>query len=256
MVVPSSFVRENLMWIKEYCNHNQIIINLAKGFDDANDLRLSQVIEEILPNNKYAVMSGPSHAEEISKKMETAIVVASKDEEVAKLAQEIFMNNYLRLYTTKDIVGVELGGALKNVIAIAIGIAEIVCPGDNAKAALMTRGNAEIIKLGLSLGAEAMTFAGLSGMGDLIVTCGSVHSRNRRAGMMLGQGKSLEDTLKEVGMVVEGVTTSKTAYNYAKKQGLELPIIKNVYQVVFEGKNPKDSIEELMGREGKPEFTF
>lgn len=253
MATPSNAVRENLIWIKDYIS-DQILVNASKGFDEEKNLRLSQVIEEILPNTKFAIFSGPGHAEEISKKMATALVASSKNIEARQTLQDIFMNDYLRLYTSDDIVGVELGGALKNVIAIGVGILEGAGLGDNAKAAFMTRGNAEITKLGVCLGADRITFSGLSGMGDLIVTCGSMHSRNRRAGILLGQGYTLEETLKEVNMVVEGVKSAKTAYILGKRSNVELPIINEVYKVIFEGKDTNESLKDLMTRDKKDEF--
>lgn len=256
VATPSSAVRENLNWIKNYINPNQILINASKGFDEEKNLRLSQVIEEILPNTKFAIFSGPGHAEEIAKKMPTALVASSKDLITRQLTQDIFMNEYIRLYTSDDIIGVELGGALKNVIAIGVGILEGANLGDNAKASFMTRGNLEITELGIKMGANRHTFSGLSGVGDLIVTCGSMHSRNRRAGIMLGQGHTLEETLKEINMVVEGVKSAKTAFTLGQQHKIELPIINEVYKVIFQGKNTNDSLRDLMSRNKKDEFLI
>ncbi len=254
--VPSSAVRSLLEQIKPYVNDNQKIINSAKGFDETKGIRLSETIEEIFPNNKFAIFSGPSHAELIVKHKATAVVVSSKDIEIALLVQFLFMNEYLRVYTSEDMLGVELGGALKNVIAIGVGMLEGADLGDNAKAAFMTRGNLEIAKLGLKMGADLMTFSGLSSIGDLIVTCDSKYSRNRRCGILLGQGVKLEDALKEVGMVVEGVSTAKTAHQLCQKYDVELPIIAEVYKVIYEGKSIEKALADLMTRDRKTEFSF
>ncbi|MFV0502807.1 MAG: NAD(P)H-dependent glycerol-3-phosphate dehydrogenase [Lachnospirales bacterium] len=254
IAIPSKFVRENLIWLKDYIEDTQILVNVAKGFDEKKDKRLSEVIDELLPNIKYAVLSGPSHAEEISKKMTTTLVVASNDLKTRELVQNNFSNDFLRLYTSDDIIGVELGGALKNVIAIGVGILEGAGLGDNAKAAMMTRGNAEITKLGVKMGASVHTFSGLTGMGDLIVTCSSMHSRNRRAGIMLGEGKKLKEILPEIGMVVEGVSSAKSADNLGKKYNVETPILSAVYDIIFNEKDAKDVLVELMNRSKKDEF--
>lgn len=254
--VPSHAVREVLTDIKPYINDNQKIINSAKGFDAEKGIRLSEVIEEILPTNRYAIFSGPSHAELIVQKKATAVVASAKDKEIALLVQYMFMNEYLRVYTSSDMLGVELGGALKNVIAIGVGILEGAKIGDNAKAAFMTRGNLEIAKLGEAMGAETLTFWGLSGVGDLIVTCDSKYSRNRRCGILLGEGVSIDDAIKEVGMVVEGVTTAKAAYSLCKKYDVDAPIIKEVYNVIYEGKSTSASLKDLMRRDRKDEFDF
>ncbi len=254
--VPSSGVRSLLETIKPYLNDSQKIINAAKGFDETKGIRLSETIEELLPNNKYAIFSGPSHAELIVRHKATAVVVSSKDIEIGLLVQYLFMNEYLRVYTSDDMLGVELGGALKNVIAIGVGMLEGADLGDNAKAAFMTRGNLEIAKLGVKMGADIITFSGLSSIGDLIVTCDSKYSRNRRCGIMLGQGVALEDALKEVGMVVEGVSTAKTAYHLCQKYEVELPLITEVYRVIYEGKPIEKALSDLMTRDRKNEFSF
>ncbi|MBR1442663.1 MAG: NAD(P)-dependent glycerol-3-phosphate dehydrogenase, partial [Firmicutes bacterium] len=203
----------------------------------------------VFPKNKVAVLSGPSHAEEVCRDMPTACVAAAEDMETAREVQGIFMTPTFRVYTNTDVVGVELGGALKNLIALAAGISDGVGFGDNAKAALMTRGLHEISKLGMAMGAKAETFAGLSGVGDLIVTCTSMHSRNRRAGILLGKGKSIDEALKEIKMAVEGITNAKAAYELAKKYNVEMPITREINRVLFEGIKPKDSVVNLMTRD-------
>lgn len=256
LAVPSSGVRPVLTEIRQFINKDQILINVAKGFDEEKGIRLSEVISELLPDNKFGIFSGPSHAELIFEKKITCVVAVSEDKEVSKLIQNIFMNDYLRVYTSDDMVGVELGGALKNVIAIGVGILQGADLGDNAKAALMTRGNAEIAKLGSKMGANPITFLGLSSMGDLIVTCDSKYSRNRRCGLLIGQGVKLEDAVKEVSMVVEGVTTSKIAYKLCKKYDVSLPLIEEIYRVIHEDKPVLEAAEYLMSRDKKDEFVF
>lgn len=256
LCVPSSGVRSVINEIKPFLIDSQKIVNAGKGFDETKGIRLSEVIEELLPNNKYAIFSGPSHAELIVRKKATVVVASAKEKEIALLVQYLFMNEYLRVYTSHDMLGVELGGALKNVIAIGVGILEGADLGDNAKAAFMTRGNIEIAKLGQKMGADVITFTGLSSIGDLIVTCDSKYSRNRRCGILLGQGKKLDEALKEVGMVVEGVTTAKTAYHLSQKYGVDTPIINEVYKIIYEGKSIEESLQYLMSRDRKDEFTF
>ncbi len=252
--VPSSAVRSVLNEISPYVTTEHKIINASKGFDEEKGIRLSQTIKELFPNNKFAIFSGPSHAELLIQKKATAVVTSAEETEIALLVQYLFMNEYLRVYTSSDMLGVELGGALKNVIAIGVGILEGAELGDNAKAAFMTRGNLEIAKLGEKMGADLMTFFGLSSIGDLIVTCDSIHSRNRRCGMLLGKGYNLKDALEEVGMVVEGVSTAKTAYALCQKYDVQLPIISEVYKVVYENKPPLKSLNDLMSRDRKDEF--
>jgi len=247
--VSSKFVRTTMERILPFLSNGEIIVNVSKGFEENTLLRLSQVIKQTAPFCKVAVLSGPSHAEEVGLNMVTTCVSSSEDKDVAKKVQDIFMNNNFRVYTNFDIIGVELGGALKNLIALAAGISDGIGYGDNAKAALMTRGIAEISRLGVAMGAKAETFAGLSGIGDLIVTCTSMHSRNRRAGILLGQGKSLEETLKEVHMVVEGVNTAKSAYNLSLKYNVDMPITKEIYDVIFNGKDTKQAVINLMTRD-------
>lgn len=248
LAVPSKFVRDTIKRFIPYLKKDEIIVNVAKGLEDNTLLRLSQVIEDVAPMCKVAVLSGPSHAEEVGKKLATACVASSKEIEVAEQVQNIFMNSVFRVYTNPDIIGVELGGALKNLIALAAGISDGLGYGDNTKAALMTRGMVEISRLGIAMGAERETFSGLSGIGDLIVTCTSMHSRNRRAGILLGKGKSLEETLKEIHMVVEGVNTASAAYNLSLKYNVNMPITEEIYNVVFNGADTKQSVIKLMTR--------
>ncbi|WP_270646534.1 NAD(P)H-dependent glycerol-3-phosphate dehydrogenase [Paeniclostridium hominis] len=248
LAVPSQAIRSVCKQIKLFVNKNQILVDVAKGLEKGTGLRLSQVCEKELPECKYVVLSGPSHAEEVSRDIPTTVVVASEDLTTAEKIQDIFMSPKFRVYTNPDVVGVELGGALKNIIAFGAGICDGLGYGDNAKAALMTRGIREISRLGVAMGAETSTFSGLSGIGDLIVTCTSMHSRNRRAGILIGQGKSLEETLKEVKMVVEGITATEVAYEVAKKLNIEMPITNAIYSVLHDGANPDEVVDELMMR--------
>jgi glycerol-3-phosphate dehydrogenase (NAD(P)+) len=251
IAVPSSFVRSTCELIKPYVLEDQLFVNVAKGIEDKTLMTLEELVLDVLPNNKVAVLSGPSHAEEVARGIPTSVVVGSKDKEIVKLIQDVFMNQNFRVYGTDDITGVEIGGALKNVIALAAGISDGLGFGDNTKAALMTRGISEISRLGMAMGANPMTFNGLSGIGDLIVTCTSMHSRNRRAGILIGQGKTLQEALDEVKMVVEGVYSAKAALNLAKKYEVELPIIEQVNRVLFEGADPAVAVDELMNRKKK-----
>ena len=248
LAVPSQAIRGICKQIKPFVNKNQILVDVAKGLEKGTGLRLSQVCETELPECEYVVLSGPSHAEEVSRDIPTTVVVASKDLTTAEKIQDIFMSPKFRVYTNPDVVGVELGGALKNIIAFGAGICDGLGYGDNAKAALMTRGIREISRLGVAMGAETSTFSGLSGIGDLIVTCTSMHSRNRRAGILIGQGKSLEETLKEVKMVVEGITATEVAHEVAKKLNIEMPITNAIYSVLHDGANPDEVVDELMMR--------
>jgi len=254
--VPSKAVRETAKRFFPYIEKNQIIVNVAKGIEEGSLLRLSQVIREIIPFCGIAVLSGPSHAEEVGKGLVTACVAASEDIEIAEEVQKVFMSPVFRVYTNTDIIGVEIGGALKNLIALAAGISDGVGFGDNSKAALMTRGIVEISRLGVVMGGKAETFSGLSCVGDLIVTCTSKHSRNRMAGMLLGKGKSLADTLKEVHMVVEGVNTAKAAYDLSVKYNVNMPITKEVYDVLFFGQDTKQAVVNLMTRDKTAEYNF
>ncbi|KGK85468.1 glycerol-3-phosphate dehydrogenase [Desulfosporosinus sp. HMP52] len=245
--VPSHGVREAARLVRPYLSKGCIVVNTAKGMEEGTHLRLSQVLIEELPNNPVAVLSGPSHAEEVGRDMPTTVVVAS-EVETAKAVQDMMMTPSFRVYTNPDVIGVELGGALKNVIALCTGIAEGLGFGDNTKAALMTRGLAEIARLGVALGGNPLTFAGLSGVGDLIVTCTSLHSRNRRAGVALGQGKALDTVLKEVGMVVEGVRATRIAHNLGIENNIPMPITEQAYKVLFENADAKVAVSDLMLR--------
>jgi len=249
MVVPSKFVGETIEKFSPYMRPGCLIVNAAKGLDEKRLLRLSDVISNGVPGSKVAVLSGPSHAEEVARYLPTTCVAASDDPKTAEKVQDIFMCPEFRVYASTDVIGVELGGAVKNVIALAAGISDGMGYGDNAKAALMTRGIAEITRLGVAMGGQAATFAGLSGIGDLIVTCTSMHSRNRRAGILLGQGKSLEETLETIHMVVEGVNTAKTAYALSVKYDVDMPITYEINKVLFEGKNPGSAVNDLMTRD-------
>lgn len=227
----------------------QRLVNISKGLEESTLLRLSQVYAQEVPQAEIAVMSGPSHAEEVSRGLPTTNVIAAQTHEIAAQIQDIFMNEAFRVYTGDDMIGVELGGALKNVIALCAGICDGLGFGDNTKAALMTRGLAEITRLGVAMGARAETFSGLSGVGDLIVTCTSMHSRNRRAGILLGQGKTLEQTLEQVHMVVEGVNTATAAYKLSQKYNVSMPITEQAYNILYNGKNARDAVCELMTRD-------
>lgn len=259
--VPSQSVREIARTMKPYLAPNTIIVNTAKGIENGTLLRLSQVLQEELPKefyNSITILSGPSHAEEVGQDLPTTVVVAANNLDVAEKVQDIFMTPYFRVYTSLDLPGVEIAGALKNVIALGTGIADGLGYGDNTKAALITRGLAEITRLGVAMEADSQTFAGLAGIGDLIVTCTSMHSRNRRAGIQIGQGRSLEDVLKSSGMVVEGVTTTKAAHFLAQKFNVEMPIMEQAYSVLFEGIDPREAVICLMSRskahEGEKDF--
>ncbi|BDR55816.1 glycerol-3-phosphate dehydrogenase [NAD(P)+] [Xylocopilactobacillus apis] len=259
-VVPTNAIRVVAEQIKPYLDQAEnkpILIHAAKGIELKTKLRISQVIESILPVAEYGevvVISGPSHAEDVARKDLTALTVASRDISHAQTVQQIFKNNYFRLYTNDDVVGVEVGAALKNVIAIGAGIVHGLGYGDNTKAALMTRGLAEITRLGVKLGADPLTFSGLSGVGDLIVTCTSSNSRNWRAGNDLGRGKKLDDILENIGQVVEGVTTAKSVHFEAQELGVSVPITDTIYEILYENKDLKQGIIDLMNRDSKPEF--
>ncbi|HAG56690.1 MAG TPA: NAD(P)H-dependent glycerol-3-phosphate dehydrogenase [Ruminococcaceae bacterium] len=247
MAVPSFAVRQTAQRAAPYLREGAIVLNVAKGLEDKTYKRLSQVLEEELSKQKIVVMSGPSHAEEVGRGAPTTITVASRERAAAEEVQDLLMNPTLRLYVNDDVIGVELGGALKNVIALAAGIADGLQLGDNAKAALMTRGITEIARLGVAMGAKTETFAGLSGIGDLIVTCTSMHSRNRRAGILIGQGKSAEEAVRSVG-TVEGYPCAKTAYELGQKLRVEMPIVEQSYAVLYEGKSPAQALRDLMTR--------
>ncbi len=248
IAVPSFAVRETARALAPRLGKDTVVANVGKGFEEKTLLRLSQVIREEIPENDIVVLSGPSHAEEIARNVPTTIVAACANRAGAEYVQDLLMNTNLRVYVSDDMVGVELGGALKNIIAICAGVCDGLGLGDNTKAALMTRGLAEIARLGAAMGAQAETFAGLTGMGDLIVTCTSMHSRNRRAGIFLGQGLSPEEALSRVGMTVEGIIADRAAYALAQRYGVEMPIVEQLYQVITQGKEVRQALADLMGR--------
>ena len=257
VAVPSHVVRsvaEKMNKLKY--DEIPIVIDVAKGIENDTLMRMSHILEDTirwLTKDKIVVLSGPSHAEEVSRQIPTAIVSASDNLENATYVQQLFMNNYFRVYTSHDSIGVELGGALKNIIALAAGICDGAGFGDNTKAALQPRGLVEIVRLGTAMGADPNTFAGLSGMGDLIVTCMSKHSRNRYVGEQIGKGRTLSDILDEMVMVAEGVKTTKSAYQLSKKYNIDMPITEQVYKILFENKNTSDALKELMQRDPKKE---
>ena len=255
LAVPSSFTRETAHRMAGFVENGQIIVNVAKGIEEATLMTLSQVIEDEIPQADVAGLSGPSHAEEVGKGIPTTIVVGASSRATAEKIQNIFMSDVFRVYTSPDVLGIELGAALKNVVALAAGIADGLGYGDNTKAALITRGMAEISRLGMAMGGKFETFSGLSGIGDLIVTCASMHSRNRRAGILIGQGKTMEEAMAEVKMVVEGVFSTKAAMALAEKYHVELPIIEQVHEVLFCGKAAADAVKDLMIRDKKIEIS-
>ncbi len=252
--VPTHAIRETLNSIKQIITKEQIIVNVAKGIEIDTLLRVSEIVGEILPDNKFVCLSGPSHAEEVARNIPTTIVSSSTDIIAAEHIQDVFMSANFRVYTNLDLVGVELGGALKNIIALGAGISDGLGYGDNTKAALMTRGISEMARLGARMGASLDTFWGLSGIGDLIVTCTSMHSRNRRAGILIGEGRSTEEAIEEIGMVVEGIKTTKSAYKLSEKYNIDLPITGELYRVLYENSNIKESVPNLMGRDKKHEM--
>ena len=251
--VPSIHIKNTAKLIAPYVSEEQVIVNASKGIDSKTLMTISEQIQTEIPNVQVAVLSGPSHAEEVGKGLPTTCVIGSNSESVAKSLQEIFMSDVFRVYTSTDIVGIEVGASLKNVIALAAGIADGLGYGDNTKAALITRGIAEITRLGVKMGGKPETFAGLAGIGDLIVTCASQHSRNRRAGVLIGQGYSAEDAMKEVNMVVEGVYSARAALALARKHNESMPIVEQINEVLFNNKNPEVAVKELMLRDCRPE---
>lgn len=251
--VPAQHFRQALTGAIPYLKKEMVLVNVAKGIEQKTLLTMSQIAEEVAPEIPYVVLSGPSHAEEVGRMLPTTVAVASKDMKFAEFIQDVFMTDRFRVYTNHDVIGVELGGALKNIIALGAGISDGMGFGDNAKAAMMTRGIAEIARLGVQLGAEVLTFAGLAGIGDLIVTCTSMHSRNRRCGIMIGQGIKPSEAVEKIGMVVEGMYTTEAAYQLAKKVGVEMPITECIYQVINDQIDAKEAVEVLMGREKKHE---
>ena len=248
LAVPSVFTRSTAKSMKPFIKPGQIVVNVAKGIEETTLMTLTEQIEEELPEADVAVLSGPSHAEEVGRELPTICVVGAKTKETAKCLQAAFMNEVFRIYISSDILGIEIGGALKNVIALAAGIADGLGYGDNTKAALITRGIAEITRLGVAMGGKPESFSGLTGIGDLIVTCASVHSRNRKAGYLIGQGRTMKEAMDEVQMVVEGVYSAKAGLALAQKYGESVPIIEQINLVLFEDKDPKEAVNELMTR--------
>ena len=252
-VTPSKFVRSNIAQYKKYIEPNQMLIMCSKGFESSTNKTLDEVVKDELPNVKFGVLSGPSHAEEVCESIPTALVVASDDDSVCDKVVDAFRSPALRMYTSHDVRGVELGGALKNIIAFCAGISVGLGLGDNAFAALATRGLVEISRLGTAMGGEKDTFYGLTGLGDLIVTCGSEHSRNRTAGKLIGDGKSIEETKARVGMTIESIDNIDVAHRLAKQYKVDMPILNAVYKVLYENLSPRDAVETLMTRTLKEE---
>ncbi len=247
--VPSVYVRTTAKKMNPFCRYGQVVVNVAKGIEESTLMTLSEILEEELPMADVAVLSGPSHAEEVSKGLPTTCVAGARTRKTAEYIQGIFMSEVFRVYTSPDIQGIELGAALKNVIALAAGIADGLEYGDNTKAALITRGIAEISRLGTAMGGKFQTFCGLSGIGDLIVTCASMHSRNRRAGILIGQGRTMEEATKEVKMVVEGIYSAKAALALSVKYDISMPIVEQVNAVLFDGKPADQAVKDLMLRD-------
>lgn len=254
VAVPSQVVRQTLEKCSHLIKEDQVIVNVSKGIEIGTLKRISEVVAEFLPKNSFVSLSGPSHAEEVSRKIPTTLVSASEDQVAAELIQDTFTTDDLRIYTNPDLIGVEVGGALKNIIALGAGISDGLGYGDNAKAALMTRGIHEIARLGIKMGARLETFSGLSGIGDLIVTCTSMHSRNRRCGIMIGEGMGTEEATERVGMVVEGIFTIKSAHGLSEKYDVEMPITEQLYKVIYEAYSAKESVRNLMLRRMKHEI--
>lgn len=253
LAVPSPFTRATAKKMCPYVKEGQIVVDVAKGIEETTLMTLSQQIEQEIPQADVAVLSGPSHAEEVGRKLPTTCVIGAKSKQTAIFLQAMFISKVFRVYISPDILGIELGGALKNVIALAAGIADGLGYGDNTKAALITRGIAEIARLGVKMGGKIESFTGLTGIGDLIVTCASVHSRNRKAGYLIGQGKSMQEAMDEVKMVVEGVYSAKAAKQLALQYDVSMPIVEQVNAVLFEGKAPAQAVDELMQRASKSE---
>lgn len=253
LAVPSPYTRATSKSMAPYVREGQMIVNVAKGIEESTLFTLSEIIEDEIPQAEVAVLSGPSHAEEVGRGIPTTIVVGARKKDTAEYLQNIFMNEVFRVYISPDVLGIELGAALKNVVALAAGIADGLGYGDNTKAALITRGIAEIARLGTAMGGKWETFCGLTGIGDLIVTCASMHSRNRRAGILIGQGHTMEEAMAEVKMVVEGVYSAKAAMGLAEKYNVQLPIIEQVNEVLFHGKSAAEAVGSLMLRDKKIE---
>ena len=254
LAVPSPFARSTAQKMKEFVEPGQIIVIVTKGIEESTLMTMSDIVEQEIPQADVAVLCGPSHAEEVGKGIPTTIVAGAHSKETAEKIQAAFMNEYFRVYTSPDMLGMELGAALKNVIALAAGMADGLGYGDNTKAALITRGITEITRLGVAMGGHMETFYGLTGVGDLIVTCASMHSRNRRAGILMGQGKSMDEAMKEVKQVVEGVYSAKAGKVLSEKYQIEMPIITQINQILFEGKDASLAVKELMLRDGKNEI--
>ncbi|MBR5229948.1 MAG: NAD(P)H-dependent glycerol-3-phosphate dehydrogenase [Firmicutes bacterium] len=254
--VPAQSFRSVLKEAEKYFNHDVPVINVAKGIEKGTLKRLSQVAEEVMADVKYVALSGPSHAEEVAREMPTTVVAACADHDLAVEVQNLFNTDRFRVYTNEDLTGVELGGALKNIIALGAGISDGMGFGDNAKAAMMTRGITEMTRLGLALGADMSTFSGLAGIGDLIVTCTSMHSRNRRCGILIGQGTAPAEATKEIGMVVEGISTAEAAYALARECAIEMPITENIYRIIHGEIDACQAVDYLMGRMTKNEMKI
>lgn len=255
-VVPTNATREVAQQVNRFLKNKPIIVHASKGLEQQTNLRISEILKEELSENQYkdiVVLSGPSHAEEVAKQDITTITAACLNEESAKYVQSLFMNHYFRIYTNQDVIGVELGAALKNIIALGAGIIHGLGFGDNAKAALVTRGLAEITRFGQYFGAKPETFSGLSGVGDLIVTCTSIHSRNWQCGHLIGKGENLETVMNKIQMAVEGVYTTKVVYDIAQKNHIDMPITTAIYRILYENVAPKSALLELMARVGKSE---
>lgn len=254
LAVPSPYTRSTSHSMSPFVREGQLIVNVAKGIEEHSLMTLSDIIEEEIPQAEVAVLSGPSHAEEVGRGLPTTIVVGARKKSTAEYIQGLFMSPVFRVYTSPDILGIEIGAALKNVIALAAGTADGLGYGDNTKAALITRGIAEISRLAVAMGAQAETLFGLSGIGDLVVTCASVHSRNRKAGYLIGQGRTMKEAMDEVQMIVEGVYSAKAGLALSEKYGIDMPIIRAVNQVLFEDMSAADAVKELMLRDRKEEI--
>lgn len=253
--VASPYVRSTAKMAAPFIKKGQVIVNVAKGIEEETLMTLSDILNEELPGRDIAVLSGPSHAEEVSKRVPTTVVVGAKTKETAAFVQELFMNDFFRVYTSPDVIGIELGGALKNVIALAAGVIDGLSLGDNTKAALITRGIAEISRLGIAMGGALESFAGLSGIGDLIVTCTSEHSRNHKAGELMGKGLTAKEAMEEVKQVVEGVYSAKAALKLADKYNITMPIVEEVNHVLFDQKSAKDALNDLLARDRRKEYS-
>ena len=249
LAVPSIYTRGTARQMKEYYREGQVVICVAKGVEEKTLMPITDQVEEEIPGVIATCLCGPSHAEEVSRRIPTTIVAGARKKETAEAVRDLFMNPVFRVYTSPDMLGMELGASIKNVIALAAGMADGLGYGDNTKAALITRGIAEMTRLGVAMGASEKTFGGLTGFGDLIVTCASMHSRNRRAGILIGQGKTADEAMKEVKQVVEGVYSAKAAKALAEKYGVQMPIVEQVNRILFENKSPKEAVRDLMMRD-------